>query len=160
VGMVGEHARAAVCVKWRAQPAVGRWRQNELCDSTSRKIQATRMGQHRDPRPTCIRTLPTAVLSSSKSFLGGTKRSSNDDDDGSVAATSKQRREEAPLERPQRQPSLHDALKRAAAAAAASSAAASADELATTAVTAPQMAGAKRGSGTQAAVLHRPATSA
>ena len=43
VWMVGEHARAAVCVKWRAQKAVGRWRQNELRDSNPRKIQAIRM---------------------------------------------------------------------------------------------------------------------
>ena len=89
-----------------------------------------------------------------------TKRPANDDDDGSVAATSKQRREDAPPERPQRQPTLHGALKRAAAAATASPAAAPAGGLTATAATAPQAAGAKRGSDTQAAALHRPATSA
>ena len=91
---------------------------------------------------------------------GATKRPANGDDDGSVAANSKQRREDAPLERPQRQPALHDAHKRAAAAATASPAAAPADGLTATAATAPQAAGAKRGSDTQAAALHRPATSA
>ena len=93
---------------------------------------------------------------------GATKRTANDDDDGAVPATSKQRREDAPTERPQRQPSLRDALKRAAAAAAATaaSAAASADELTTTAATAPQTAGAKRGSDTQAAAPNRPTASA
>ena len=89
-----------------------------------------------------------------------TKRAANDDDDGAVPAISKQRREDAPLERPQRQPSLQDALKRAAAAATASSAAASADGLTATAATAPQTAGAKRGSDTQAAAPSRPTTSA
>ena len=91
---------------------------------------------------------------------GVTKRAANDDDDGAVPAISKQRREDAPPERPQRQPSLQDALKRAAAAATASSAAASADGLNTTAATAPQTAGAKRGSDTQAAAPSRPTTSA
>ena len=91
---------------------------------------------------------------------GATKRAANDDDDGAVPAITKQRREDAPPERPQRQPSLQGALKRAAAAATASSAAASADGLTATAATAPQTAGAKRGSDTQAAAPSRPTTSA
>ena len=89
-----------------------------------------------------------------------TKRPMNDDDDGSAAATSKQRREDAPPVRPQRQPTLHGALKRAAAAATASPTVAPADGLTATAATAPRASGAKRSPDTQAAAPHRPATSA
>ena len=89
-----------------------------------------------------------------------TKRPMNDDGDGSVAATSKQRREDAPPVRPQRQPTLHGALKRAAAAATASPTVAPAGGLTATAATAPRASGAKRSPDTQAAAPHRPATSA
>ena len=87
-----------------------------------------------------------------------TRRPVHEDDDGAVAETHKQRRVNPP-EQPQRQPTLHDALKRAAAATA-SSADASADGPAATAAVAPQPTGAKRGPDTQTEVLHRPAASA
>ena len=90
---------------------------------------------------------------------GAAKRVTNDDD-GAVPETVKRRCEDAPHERPQRQPSLQDALKRAAAAATVLSASASADGPTATAATAPQTAGAKRGSDTQATAPSRPKTSA
>ena len=147
--------------------AIGRDRKGKLMPSweSVRRLPLHRI-RHQLARWTRV-SLHTVIRGGQRTLNGyvtrardATKRPVNDDDDGSVAATSKQRREDAPPERPQRQPTLHGALKRAAAAATASPAAAPADGLTATAATAPQAAGAKRGSDTQAAAPHRPATSA
>ena len=147
--------------------AIGRDRKGKLMPSweSMRRLPLHRI-RHQLSRWTRV-SLHTVIRGGQRTLNGyvtrhrGTaKRAANDDDDGAVSASTKQRREDAPLERPQRQPSLQDALKRAAAAATATSAAASADGLTATAATAPRTAGAKRGSDTQAAAPSRPTTSA
>ena len=148
--------------------AIGRDRKGKLMPSweSVRRLPLHRI-RHQLARWTRV-SLHTVLRGGQRTLNGfvtrardATKRPpANDDDDGSVAATSKQRREDAPPKWPQRQPALHDAPKRAVAAATASPAATPAGGLTATAATAPQASGAKRGSDTQAAALHRPATSA
>ena len=163
--------REATREEWMKQKrrlgAIGRDRKGKLMPSweSMRRLPLHRI-RHQLARWTRV-SLHTVIRGGQRTLNGyvtrhrGTaKRAANDDDGGAVSANTKQRREGAPLERPQRQPSLQDALKRAAAAATASSAAASADGLTATAATAPQLAGAKRGSDTQAAAPSRPTTSA
>ena len=147
--------------------AIGRDRKGKLMSSWE---SVRRLPLHRIRYQLARRTrvsLSTVIRGGQRTFNGyvtrardATKRPMNDDDDGSAAATSKQRREDAPPVRPQRQPTLHGALKRAAAAATASPTVAPADGLTATAATAPRASGAKRSPDTQAAAPHRPATSA
>ena len=147
--------------------AIGRGRKGKLMPSweSVRRLPLHRI-RYQLARWTRV-SLSTVIRGGQRTLNGyvtrardATKRPMNDDDDGSAAATSKQRREDAPPVRPQRQPTLHGALKRAAAAATASPTVAPAGGLTATAATAPRASGAKRSPDTQAAAPHRPATSA